>query len=290
MKLAETRHASSALLPEEWAHDVPRRTAAGVPEEVGHVTKPRFALGLLERLAGWLGSVPVLVADVGHGRSVCFRLALDERGWSYIIAVEPKEIARPADAVPYLPPYQGLGSPALPRYREPPRPLHQLAEADACFETVTWRQGSKGSMTSRFAVLQVRPSGKEATRTAQEKAGGRSRWDGVLPLRTLLVEHPEEADEPTNYWTVQPARHRPGRRSGAVIVLISFGLRHLEHQPGAVRLCGPHPNNVRQVRLATQSDGLSAGPGGRGVGVLVARGTGRGDRRLEGLRADRVRR
>ncbi|WP_282704326.1 transposase, partial [Streptomyces sp. CC219B] len=69
-----------------------------------------------------------------------------------------------------------------------------------CFETVTWRQGSKGSMTSRFAVLQVRPSGKEATRTAQEQAGGRSRWDGVLPLRTLLVEQPQEADEPTGYW------------------------------------------------------------------------------------------
>ncbi|CAM5709856.1 Transposase OS=Streptomyces griseorubiginosus OX=67304 GN=AQJ54_42880 PE=4 SV=1 [Streptomyces griseorubiginosus] len=188
------------FLPEEWAHDLLRRTAAGVPEEVGHVTKPRLALGLLERLAGWLGSVPVLVADAGYGRSVSFRLALEERGWSYVMAVEPKEIARPADAVPYLPPYQGLGPPTLPRYREPARPLHQLVGADACFEAVTWRQGSKGSMTSRFAVLQVRPSGKEATRTAQEQAGGRSRWDGVLPLRTLLVEQPEEADEPTNYW------------------------------------------------------------------------------------------
>jgi SRSO17 transposase len=47
----------------------------------------------------------------------------------------------------------------------------------------------------------VRPSGKEACRTAQERAGGRSRWNGVLPLRTLLVEHPEGTDEsPTGYW------------------------------------------------------------------------------------------
>ncbi|MCL6667468.1 IS701 family transposase [Streptomyces panaciradicis] len=188
------------FLPEEWAHDLPRRTAAGVPDEIGHVTKPRLALGLLERLAGWLGSVPVIVADAGYGRSVSFRLALEERGWSYVMAVEPKEIARPANAIPYLPPYQGLGPPTLPRYREPARPLHQLVDADACFETVTWRQGSKGAMTSRFAVLQVRPSGKEATHAAQEQAGGRSRWDGVLPLRTLLVEQPEEADAPTGYW------------------------------------------------------------------------------------------
>lgn len=44
-----------------------------------------------------------------------------------------------------------------------------------------------------FALLQVRPSGKE-------QAGGRSRWNGVLSLRTLLVEQPVEADEPTRYW------------------------------------------------------------------------------------------
>ncbi|WP_329550607.1 IS701 family transposase [Streptomyces sp. NBC_00696] len=188
------------FLPEEWAHDLRRRQAAGVPDEVGHVTKSRLALGLLERLAGWLGAVPVIVADCGYGRSVSFRLALEEHGWSYVMAVDPKEIARPARVEPYLPPYRGLGPPTLPRYREPARPLRHLVDPGTLFETVTWRQGSKGSMTSRFAVLEVRPSGKEATRTAQEHAGGRSRWDGVLPLRTLLVEQPAEADEPTGYW------------------------------------------------------------------------------------------
>ncbi|MGY5045424.1 transposase [Streptomyces sp. 900105755] len=66
---------------------------------------------LLERLAGWLASVPVIVADFGYGRSVACRLVLEEHGWSYAMAVEPKEIARAAGAVPYLPPYQGLGPP-----------------------------------------------------------------------------------------------------------------------------------------------------------------------------------
>ncbi|MFI8834999.1 hypothetical protein ACIGPN_28905 [Streptomyces afghaniensis] len=88
----------------------------------------------------------------------------------------------------------------LPRYREVPRPLPGLVDDAAVFDEVTWRQGSKGTMTSCFAVLQVRPSGKEASRTAQELDGGRSRWNGVLPLRTLLVERPKEADEPTAYW------------------------------------------------------------------------------------------
>ncbi|MFD4416075.1 IS701 family transposase [Streptomyces sp. NPDC058251] len=188
------------FLPGEWADDDRRRRRAGVPEEVEHVSKTRLALGLLDRLAAQGLAVPVIVADAGYGRSVSFRLALEERGWSYVMAVDPKEIARPATAEPYRPAYSGLGPPTLPRYREAARPLTTFIEADTRFQDVTWRQGSKGMMTSRFAVLQVRPSGKEASRTAQEQAGGRSRWDGVLPLRTLLVEQPTEADEPTGYW------------------------------------------------------------------------------------------
>jgi SRSO17 transposase len=65
---------------------------------------------------------------------------------------------------------------------------------------VTWRQGSKGAMTSRFTVLTVRPAGKQSLAAAQESGGGRSRWDGVLPTQTLLVEWPDGQDAPTNYW------------------------------------------------------------------------------------------
>ncbi|MEU9671046.1 hypothetical protein AB0E25_36890 [Streptomyces bobili] len=43
-------------------------------------------------------------------------------------------------------------------------------------------------MTSRFAVLTVRPAGKQSLAAAQEAGGGRNRWDSVLPTRTLLVE------------------------------------------------------------------------------------------------------
>ncbi|MFE1381137.1 IS701 family transposase [Streptomyces sp. NPDC058740] len=188
------------FLPEEWARDDRRRRQAGVPDEVGHVSKGRLALGLLDRLAAQGLAVPVIVADAGYGRSVSFRLELEERGWSYVMAVDPKEIARPAAAEPFQPVYGGLGPPTLPRYRESARPLTSFVTPDTSFEEVVWRQGSKGLMTSRFAVVEVRPSGKEACRTAQEQAGGRSRWDGVLPLRTLLVEQPEDADGPTGYW------------------------------------------------------------------------------------------
>ncbi|KOV81229.1 transposase, partial [Streptomyces sp. NRRL WC-3723] len=85
----------------EWVHDDRRRQRAGIPEEVGHVSKTRLALGLLDRLAAQGLKVPVIVADAGYGRSVSFRLALEERGWSYVMAADPKEVARPAGAKPY---------------------------------------------------------------------------------------------------------------------------------------------------------------------------------------------
>ncbi|MFP3989520.1 IS701 family transposase [Streptomyces sp. E11-3] len=188
------------FLPEEWAADDPRRRSAQIPDEVGHVPKSRLALGLLDRLASWWLDVPVIVADSGYGRSVSFRLALEARAWTYVMAVQPKEIARPADAEPCLAAYGGLGPPTLPRYRAAARPRPDLIAADTLFEEVAWRKGSKGEMASYFAVLEVRPSGKEASRTAQEQGGGRNRWDGVLPLRTLLVERADPGQEPTNYW------------------------------------------------------------------------------------------
>ncbi|MEU5902577.1 MULTISPECIES: IS701 family transposase [unclassified Streptomyces] len=187
------------FLPQEWALDPPRRRRAGVPDDVGHEPKTRLALKALDRLAGQGLQVPVLVADAGYGRSVSFRLALRDRGWSYVLAVEAKEIARPSAAEPHRPDYGGLGPPTLPRYRTRPQPLSGLSRT-ARFTEVTWRQGSKGAMTSRFTVLRVRPSGKEARRRAQARAGGRERWDGVLPLETLLVEQPDPAAEPTGYW------------------------------------------------------------------------------------------
>ncbi|MGX1887892.1 IS701 family transposase [Streptomyces sp. NPDC055287] len=213
------------FLPEEWTADDSRRQRAGVPDEVGYVSKTRLALKVLDGLAEQGLAVPVIVADAGYGRSVSLRLALEERGWSYVMAVDPKEIARPAAAEPYQPVYGGLGPPTLPRYREPARPLSTFIDTATAFEEVVWRQGSKGRMTSRFALIQVRPSGKEACRTAQEQAGGRSRWDGVLPLRTLLVEQPDDADEPTGYWMT----NLPGTTSIADLVRWAKMRWRIEH-------------------------------------------------------------
>ncbi|TGA83493.1 IS701 family transposase [Streptomyces sp. MZ04] len=187
-------------LPEEWTSDAARRRRAGVPDDVTYATKTQLALDLLDRLAGWDLAAPIVVADCGYGRSVSFRLALEDRGLDYVVAVEAKEVAHAAGARPHQPAYGGLGPPTLPRYRTRPVTLAELAAGHGVFSEVSWRQGSKGSMCSRFAVLEIRPAGKQSLRQAQEQGGGHYAWDGVLPLRTLLVEQADATAEPTGYW------------------------------------------------------------------------------------------
>ncbi|SPF07189.1 FOG: Transposase [Streptomyces sp. MA5143a] len=110
----------------------------------------------------------------------------------------------------------------LPPYCTPPRAVSALAaEVDGQrFTEVTWRQGSKGAMTSRFAVLSVRPSGKQSLATAQEADGGRSRWTASCPSgRSSSNGRTARTLRPTTGYRTCPPPHRPltwcGGRRGA---------------------------------------------------------------------------
>ncbi|MFD6826148.1 transposase, partial [Streptomyces sp. NPDC060085] len=56
-----------------------------------------------------------------------FPLGLQERGLSYVLALNGKEVAHPEEAEPHRPAYGGLGPPTLPRYRTRPRAISALA-------------------------------------------------------------------------------------------------------------------------------------------------------------------
>ncbi|MGW5545817.1 winged helix-turn-helix domain-containing protein [Streptomyces sp. NPDC003998] len=69
------------------------------------------------------------------------------------------------------------------------------------FTALAWRQGSRGELRSRFAALRVRPAGKAVEPPIKAAASAEQGWwDGVLPACWLLVEWPEDADAPTDYW------------------------------------------------------------------------------------------
>ncbi|MDP9613705.1 SRSO17 transposase [Streptomyces demainii] len=194
------------FLPREWADDTVRRRRTGVPEDVGHREKWRLALDALDaldELAGWGLVPPVVVADAGYGQNADFRDGLAGRGHAYVVGIRGDMPVQPHDAHPTAPAWCGTGRRPRPRYRQPPVTVASLAAAAGrdAFGEVTWREGSRGAMTSRFLVMRVRPAGVRSRRLAQAAAVARhGRWDGVLPEVRLLAVWPDGQDKPTRFW------------------------------------------------------------------------------------------
>ena len=183
-----------AAAPEAAATIRARRTRAGMPDSVRHREKWRLALDMLDELAGWELTPPLLVADAGYGDNADFREGVTARGRAYVVQVNNNLTAHPADAVPEVKPYTGRGRHPLPRYRTPPVGLreHVLAAGRDAAVEVTWRQGSRGPLTSHFVTLRVRPAGRRPT--------ARLAADGAMPAVWLLAEWPPTEPEPTDYW------------------------------------------------------------------------------------------
>ena len=183
-----------AATPQAAATIRARRTRAGIPDSVRHREKWRLALDMLEELAGWGLTPPLVAADAGYGDNADFRDGITARGWAWVVQVNDNLTAHRADAMPEVTPYTGRGRHPLPRYRTPPVGLreHVLAAGRDAAVEVTWRQGSRGPLTSHFVALRVRPAGRRPT--------ARLAADGSLPAVWLLAEWPPEEPEPTDYW------------------------------------------------------------------------------------------
>jgi SRSO17 transposase len=182
-------------LPAEWDQDQERRRKAHVPDDVGHQPKWQLALEMIDELAGWGLVPPTVCADAGYGEITAFRQGLEDRGIDYIVQVKAATSAYPPEVEPELRPWKGRGRPPVARYHATPSSLRELALAAGVQRAVkvTWRQGSRGPMTSRFLALRVRPANVELRRTA-------ANTQTELPVRWLLAEWPADAEEPTDYW------------------------------------------------------------------------------------------
>jgi SRSO17 transposase len=151
-------------LPAAWLEDPGRLDRAGVPpEERRDLTKGQLALELLDqaRAEGWPGRV--VVADSGYGVSGPFRQDLAARGLYYVAGVTdqmvvfveeprwewPEEVARGA--------HRPRSRPRLAKESPQPLTLAELASRTP-LRRVTWRQGTKGPLSARFAWLRVWPA------------------------------------------------------------------------------------------------------------------------------------
>lgn len=124
---------------------------------------------------------------------------VEQVGQLFAVAVEGDE-----DLGTEAPERKGdVGCRAQSRYRRKAPSVAALAAGlgHEAFVPLTWRQGSKGELRSRFAAVRVRPAGKAVERPVKAAASaGQGWWDGVLPDCWLLAEWPVGAEAPSECW------------------------------------------------------------------------------------------
>ena len=203
-----TQHASLPVawrlyLPESWARDGERRKAAGVPEEIAFQTKPMMALEQI-RQAVEQGVPPgPVLADSAYGHETRFREGITELGLRYVVGVqENTTVWRPGEIPQPKKRQKGRGRPPTRLHRDgdhQPVSVKQLARElpDRAWKTITWREGTRQKLRSRFAAVRVRPAHRDHLRSEP------------YPEEWLLIEWPASEAEPTKVWlSTLPAQSR----------------------------------------------------------------------------------
>ena len=140
------------FLPETWTDDAARCARAGVPQaEAVARGKGEIALAELDRVLAAGVRFGVVLADAGYGASAEFRHGLDARGQRWAVGI-------PRNQKVYDVGVQ-LVAPTGRKRRPAPDKESRAAEdvlAGMTWRRVTWRQGTKGALTARFAATRVR--------------------------------------------------------------------------------------------------------------------------------------
>ncbi len=199
----ESRPLSLAALPARGMDgNVARRGAAGIPAEVIYQSKTDLALAVIDEALRWGAYPGVVLADEACGGSSEWRAALRQRGLAHAVRVPWTTTGWQAAPVFEAQKFTAKGRPARrPRpLGSEPQDVREIARAlpVEAWQEVTWRQGSKGPQTNRFARLPLWAAN-----------GWRS---GPQPARvgeTLLLEGSADAPEPTRYWLAQTGSELP---------------------------------------------------------------------------------
>ena len=145
------------FIPESWTSNVGRLKRAGVPVEYRTArTKPEIALAEIDRVMRAGARFGCVLADAGYGLSAPFRQGLTARSLAWAVGIPRHLKVYPADVRLIWPITKVRGR---PRKRHVPDILSMPAEdmlADAKWRNVSWRSGTKGRLTARFAAVRVR--------------------------------------------------------------------------------------------------------------------------------------
>lgn len=177
-------------LPEEWANDRRRRKKAGVPEDIIFQPKWELAIDLLDDALKAGVRSRVVLADAGYGDTREFRNAILERGLDYAVGVHhPTKVWGPGTKF-VVPPKTARKGPARRNAHATNGTALSIGELakTLTYRSVTWREGTRGKQSSRFAAVRVRTAHKHT----QGAAPGPEEW--------LLCEWPATEAAPTKHY------------------------------------------------------------------------------------------
>lgn len=147
------------FLPAAWTDDPARCRAVGVPaERQGYRTKLELALEELDRLAAAGVTWGTVLADAGYGASADFRRALSTRGLTWAVGIARTQKVYPANVTTHRPQPAAGRRHGRPRRHQVPSVASTPAEAmlaQGRWRRVTWRTGTKGPLTARFATVRI---------------------------------------------------------------------------------------------------------------------------------------
>ncbi|MGH9907225.1 MAG: IS701 family transposase, partial [Pyrinomonadaceae bacterium] len=188
-------------LPQKWTDDRERCRRAGVPDEVGFVTKPMLAIEIIkEALSDGVPALPIL-GDAVYGGNGEFRNALRElhlefflqvdggnhKGWDHEVSTSVKRVRR------YV-------SPDTP----PAKTLAEITKGlpDEVWEHCSWVTAGATTRKTRIAWCQV------FLQHDLRYAGG------DLEKAWLVIDWPEDDTEPYHYYLAH--FHQPPTKAACV--------------------------------------------------------------------------
>jgi SRSO17 transposase len=181
------------FLPEAWADDMARRRSVGVPVEIEFSKKWQIALAVIDDALAAGVRRHVVLADPGYGDATEFRDGLTERKLPYVVGVMGSHLVWQHGVVPTVPERaSGKSGPPFTRARAdvPPISIERYATELGVdnYRRVTWREGSRGKQSSRFAAVRIR----SAERRTKGRPPGIEEW--------LLCEWPDGETAPTKFY------------------------------------------------------------------------------------------
>ena len=173
--LLATEHAHVATdfrlyIPESWAQDRERCRRAHIPDDVEYSPKWCLALNMIEDAIGAGLPKAVVLADCDYGNKTVFRDTLDVLGLQYALEVQSTTMLRRVGTHGRLGERMSVASAGAMLYGK--------------LRNVTWREGTKVTLRSRFARARV----------VVDRNDGQAREP-----QWLLIEWPEGEPAPTKF-------------------------------------------------------------------------------------------